>query len=234
MRYWEKGDPIGSRISLDDAATWATVVGIVGDVRQFGLDRPPVAQVYTPLRQTAQGLGGLAIVRTNGDPASAAATIRDAVWALDPNMPVQNVRTLEDLRDRYLAGPKLTAMLLTIFAALALLVTTAGITGVVATSVSQRTQEFGIRMALGANRRTVLGMVVGEGLALVAAGLAIGALLSIAAARVLATYLFDTTSTDPWTFVTVVAAFALAGACACLGPAWRATRVDPMLALRVE
>ena len=149
-------------------------------------------------------------------------------------MPVQNVRTLEDIRERYLAGPRLTAMLLTIFAALALLVTTAGITGVIATSVSQRTQEFGVRMALGANRRAVLGMVVGEGLALVAAGLAIGALLSIAAARVLAAYLFDTTPTDPWTFAAVVAAFSIAGACACLGPAWRATRVDPMLALRYE
>jgi len=234
MRYWEKSDPIGSRVSLDSGATWATVVGIVGDVKQFGLDRPAVAQVYTPLRQTTQGLGGLAIVRTNADPASAAATIRDAAWAIDPNMPVQNVRTLEDIRERYLAGPRLTAMLLTIFAALALLVTTAGITGVIATSVSQRTQEFGVRMALGANRRAVLGMVVGEGLALVAAGLAIGALLSVAAARVLAAYLFDTTPTDPWTFAAVVAAFSIAGACACLGPAWRATRVDPMLALRVE
>ena len=234
MRYWDKADPIGSRISLDGGATWATVVGIVGDVKQFGLDRPPVAQVYTPLRQTTQGLAGLAIVRTIGDPTAAASMIREAAWAIDPNMPLHNVRTLEDIRDRYLATPRLTAILLTIFAALALLVTMAGITGVIATSVSQRTQEFGVRMALGANRPAVLRMVVGEGLALVGAGLAIGALLSIAATRVLATYLFDTTPTDPWTFAAVVAAFAIAGASACLGPAWRATRVDPMLALRTE
>jgi putative ABC transport system permease protein len=234
MRYWDNADPIGSRISLDNRQTWSTIVGIVGDVKQFGLDKPAVAQVYTPLRQTAQGLGGLVLVRTTGDPAAAAAMIRDAAWSIDPNMPVQNVRTLDDIRDRYLATPKLTALLLTIFAALALVVTMAGITGVIATSVSQRTQEFGLRMALGASRHTVLRMVIGEGLLLVGGGLLLGALASLAATRVLATYLFDTKPTDPLTFAAVVVAFMLAGIAACLGPAWRATMVDPMLALRAE
>jgi putative ABC transport system permease protein len=234
LRYWDKSDAIGSRLSLDNGATWATVVGVVGDVRQFGLDQPAVAQVYTPLRQTAQGLGGLVLVRTTGDPGTATALIRDAAWAIDPNMPVQNVRTLADIRDRYLATPKLTAVLLSVFAALALLVTMAGITGVIATSVSQRTQEFGVRMALGANRRSVLQMVIGEGLILVGLGLALGMVASIAATRVLSTYLFDTKATDPMTFVAVGAAFVIAGAAACLGPAWRATTVDPMLALRAE
>ena len=159
---------------------------------------------------------------------------RDAAWAIDPNMPVQNVRTLADIRDRYLATPKLTAVLLSVFAALALLVTMAGITGVIATSVSQRTQEFGVRMALGASRRTVLRMVVREGLALVAAGLVIGGVGAVAVTRVLATYLFDTKPTDPFTFTVVGIAFVVAGICACLGPAWRATTVDPMLALRTE
>ena len=137
------------------------------------------------------------LVRTTGDPASAAALIRDAAWAIDPNMPVQNVRTLDEIRATYLATPKLTAVLLTMFAALALLVTMAGITGVIATSVSQRTQEFGVRMALGASRQAVLRMVVGQGLVLVLIGLAIGVVASIAATRVLATYLFDTKATDP-------------------------------------
>ncbi len=203
-------------------------------MRQFGLDQPAVAQVYTPLRQTTQQLGGLVLVRTTGQPASAAALIREAAWAIDPNMPVQNVRTLDEIRSTYLATPKLTAVLLTVFAALALLVTMAGITGVIATSVSQRTQEFGVRMALGASRQAVLRMVVGQGLLLVAAGLAIGIVASLAATRVLSTYLFDTTATDPVTFVVVTAAFLVAGAMACLGPAWRATTVDPMLALRAE
>jgi len=144
------------------------------------------------------------------------------------------VKTLDDLRDRYLATPKLTAMLLTIFAALALLVTVAGITGVIATSVSERTQEFGVRMALGASRQTVLRMVVGEGLRLVGVGLAVGSIASIGATRVLASYLFDTTPTDPMAFASVVAALVLAGIAACMGPAWRATTVDPMNALRSE
>jgi len=234
VRYWDKSDPVGSRISLDGGETWTTIVGIVGDVKQFGLDQPAVAQVYTPLRQTTRQLGGLVLVRTTGQPASAAALIREAAWAIDPNMPVQNVRTLDEIRSTYLATPKLTAVLLTVFAALALLVTMAGITGVIATSVSQRTQEFGVRMALGASRQAVLRMVVGQGLLLVAAGLAIGIVASLAATRVLSTYLFDTTATDPVTFVVVAVAFLAAGAIACLGPAWRATTVDPMLALRAE
>jgi putative ABC transport system permease protein len=234
MRYWDNASPIGSRISLDAGQTWATIVGIVGDVKQFGLDQPAVAQVYTPLRQTAQQLGGLVLVRTNGGPGSAAAMIREAAWAIDPNMPVQNVRTLDEIRDRFLATPKLTAVLLSVFAALALLVTMAGIAGVIATSVSQRTQEFGVRMALGASRPAVLRMVVGEGLMLIAAGLAVGVVASFAATRVLATYLFDTKPTDPATFVAVMTAFVAAGVCACLAPAWRATTVDSMLALRAE
>jgi putative ABC transport system permease protein len=234
MRYWDRSDPVGSRISLDNGQSWSTIVGIVGDVRQFGLDQPAVAQVYTPLRQATQALGGLVLVRTTGNAASAAALIRDAAWAIDPNMPVQNVRTLDEIRATYLATPKLTAVLLTVFAALALLVTMAGITGVIATSVSQRTQEFGLRMALGASRRAVLRMVVGQGLVLVLIGLVVGVVASIAATRVLATYLFDTKVTDPLTFVAVGVAFLIAGAVACLGPAWRATTVDPMLALRAE
>jgi putative ABC transport system permease protein len=234
MRYWDGADPIGSRISLDNGQSWATIVGIVGDVKQFGLDKPAVAQVYTPLRQTPQGLGGLLLLRTTGERAAAIALIRDAVWAIDPDLPVMRVRTLDDIRDQYLATPRLTALLLTIFAALALLVTVAGITGVIATSVSQRTQEFGVRMALGASRQNVLRMVIGEGLALIGVGLALGAAGAAAATRVLASYLFETTPTDPMTFAVVAVAFIGAGICACLGPAWRATTVDPMMALRVE
>jgi predicted permease len=234
IRYWDEGDPIGSRLSFDNGQTWATVVGIVGDVRQFGLDKPAVAQVYTPLRQTVNGLGGLVVVRTNGDPTAATTLIREAAWSIDPDMPIANVRTLDEIRDRYLATPKLTAVLLTVFAALALLVTMAGITGVIATSVSQRTREFGVRMALGASRQTVLRMVVSEGLLLVGVGLALGSIAAFAATRVLSTYLFDTKPTDPMAFALVVTALVIAGIAACLGPAWRATTVEPMNALRSE
>jgi putative ABC transport system permease protein len=232
-RYWDKRDPVGSRVSFDNGRTWATVVGVVGDVRQFGLERDSVAQAYTPLSQS-QGLAGRFLVRTTGDPLSAAKMIREDVHAVDPNMPVENVQTLEDLRERYLATPKLTATLLTMFAALAVLVTMAGITGVIATSVSQRLQEFGVRMALGSSRDRVLRLVVGQGLRLVAIGLCIGIAASAALTRVLSAYLFDTNPTDPVTFAAVVVAFMMVGALACLGPAWRATTVDPMLALRAD
>src|SRR5439155_22817634 len=159
LRYWDGKDPIGSRVSFDpQGRQWATIVGVVGDVRQFGLEQA-VAQVYQPITQSP-GFGGRFIVRTQGDPAAAAKIVRDSAHAVDPAMPVVNVRTLEDLRERYLATPKVTAMLLTIFAMLALLVTMAGLTGVIATSVTQRTQELGVRMALGASRRRVLALVV--------------------------------------------------------------------------
>lgn len=238
LRYWDGKDPIGSRIAFSTTPApgnepiWATVVGIVGDVRQFGLDQT-VAQIYQPANQS-QGFGGRFLIRTQGDPTTAAKMLRDDIHAVDAAMPVVNVKTLEDLRDRYLATPKLTAMLLTIFAALALVVTMAGLTGVIATSVSQRTQEFGVRMALGASRERVLRLVIGQGLALVGVGLGIGFVASTALTRVLATYLFETQPTDAATFAVVVIAFVVAGVIACAGPAWRATTVDPMTALRAD
>jgi putative ABC transport system permease protein len=236
LRYWDGKDPIGSRIAFstgpNNEQIWTTVVGVVGDVRQFGLEQT-VAQLYQPASQS-QGFGGRFLIRTQGDPTLAAKLLRDDIHAVDPAMPVVNVKTLDDLRDRYLATPKLTAMLLTIFALLALVVTMAGLTGVIATSVSQRTQEFGVRMALGASRERVLRLVIFQGLALVGIGLAVGIAASTALTRVLSTYLFDTEATDPATFALVVFAFIVAGVVACAGPAWRATTVDPMTALRAD
>jgi ABC-type antimicrobial peptide transport system permease subunit len=209
------------------------VVGVVGDVKAFGLDRDAVAQVYLPLRQ-AGGLAGRVLVRMSGDPSGAAGLIRAAVHGVDPDLPIENVRTLDEIRVRFLARPRLTATLLTVFAGLALLVTIAGITGVIATSVSQRTQEFGIRMALGASQPSVLRMVLGQGIVLVGIGLAIGIGAALALSRVLQTYLYRTAPTDPLTFAAVAVAFLAAGLLACIGPAWRATTVDPMTALRAE
>ncbi len=234
IRYWQGRDPIGSRISLNNGETWATVVGVVGDVRQFGLDQQAVAQVYVPLRQTPFGLAGRVLVRTQGEPARAASMLRDAIHALDADMPVENTQTLDDLRDTFLTTPRLTATLLAIFAALALFVTITGITGVIATSVSERTQEFGVRMALGASRSGVLAMVARQGMLLVGIGLVAGVAGAIAAGRVLASYLYDTRPTDPLILLAVGALFLVAGLMACLGPAWRATTIDPLTALRTE
>jgi putative ABC transport system permease protein len=233
-RYWNGRDPIGTRVSADGGQTWYTVVGIVGNVRQFGLDREAVAQHYVPLAQAPGGLMGRVLVRTNGDPAAALTVIRAAVHAVDPDMPIENVQTLDEIRAAYLAAPRLTALLLAIFAVLALLVTVTGITGVIATSVSRRTQEFGVRMALGSSSRGVLVMVLRQGLTLVAVGLALGIASALVLGRVLQSYLYATTPTDPVAFAAVALVFTAAAAVACLGPAWRATTVDPAAALRAD
>jgi putative ABC transport system permease protein len=232
-KEWEGRDPIGAEVSANNGQTWLRVIGVVGDVKVFGLDREAVSQVYVPLRQGG-AFAGRVMVRMMGEPHEATTIIRAAVHGVDPDLPIENVRTLDEIRERYLATPRLTAILLTVFAALALLVTITGITGVIATSVSQRTQEFGLRMALGASQNSVLRMVLGQGLLLVALGLVIGIVAAVAAARVLQTYLYQTTPTDPLTFAGVAVAFVVAGTLACLGPAWRATTVDPMNALRAE
>lgn len=233
-RFWNGKEPVGSRITPDNGQTWATVVGVVGDVKQFGLERESIAQVYEPLSQTTNGLAGRVLVRTVGQPMAVTQVVRDAVRSVDPTMPIENVATLEELRDRNLSTPRLTAVLLAVFAGLALFVTMAGITGVIATSVSQRTQEFGMRMALGASRDSVLRMVVLQGLVLVGSGLVVGLVVAAALTRVLSTYLYRTQATDPTRLGAVILAFVVAGIVACLGPAWRATTVDPMVALRSE
>lgn len=233
-KYWDGVDPVGTKITPDRGENWFTVVGVVGDVRQFGLAQETVAQLYTPLAQAQQGLAGRILIRTQGDPLAFANVLRATVHQLDPQMPVEGVETLDDLRSEALAAPRLTATLLAIFAGLALLVTLAGIGGVIATSVQQRTKEFGLRMALGASRDTVLAMVVKQGVLLVVIGLVIGVAGALAAGRVLNAYLYQTAPRDPMIYAVVAALFILSGVVACLIPARRATTVDPLIALRAE
>jgi predicted permease len=234
-RTWKGANPVGSRISFDGGRTWRRVVGVAGDVKQFGLAADTVPQVYYPLAQAPRGIPGARVLaRASGNAAALASVIRGIVHDLDPTMPVENVRLLEEFRDMYLAGPLVTALLLSMFAALALVLTLAGIGGVIAMSVSQRTREFGVRMALGATRATVLRGVLGQGVRLVAAGLTIGAIGAFMISRVLTAWLFDTPPTDAVSFAVAAAAILVTGTAACLMPAWRATRVDPMLALRTD
>ena len=233
-RYWDGTDPVGIRVTFNRGQDWFTIVGVVGDVRQFGLAQETVAQAYLPLTQSPQTFAGQVLVRTAGNPTAFARVLRSTVHAVDPNQPVENIQTLDDLRAEALAAPRLTATLLGVFAGLALLVTLAGIGGVIATSVTQRTREFGVRMALGASRQAVMAMVLRQGLTLVAVGLVLGVVLASVAGRVLSAYLYDTTPRDPLIIGAVALVFLLAGALACLAPARRATTVDPLIALRTE
>lgn len=221
---------MGTRISVNGGQTWLTVVGIVTDVLQYRLDAHAVPSIYLPLSQTTNGLAGTILMRFRGYLGEVTARLREAVRGLDPEMPVEQVQTLDEVRRGHLAQPRERAFLLFVFAAVAL----TGVAGVLAYSASQRVHEFGVRLALGATRRSVLRLVLGQGLKLVAVGLVVGLIVSRGVTRLLTAYLFNTSPWEPSIFVAVTAAFLLAGLIAGAAPAHRATSVDPQVALRAE
>jgi predicted permease len=233
-RQWGGRDPLGARVSADGGRTWYRVVGVVADVRNFGLDVEPVAQAYVALAQANGNLQGRILARTAGNPGAAMAAIRSAIQSVDPDMPIERMQTLETIRAAYLATPRLTALLLSIFAGLALCITVTGIAGVIATSIAQRTREIGLRIAVGASARGVLAMVMKQAFKLVGIGLAIGVPLAVLFGLALRSYLFATPPADPLMLAGVALALAVAGAIGCAGPALRATRIDPITALRSE
>jgi putative ABC transport system permease protein len=230
-RHWGTASPLGSRISADTGKTWITIVGVVGDVRHYGLDSDPADELYAPFAQVPVREGSL-LIRTTGEPLAMARRIEDEVQAIDPAQPVANVASLDELRSQSLASSRVTASLLGMFALLALLITGAGLAGVIAFSVSQRTQEIGVRMALGAARTEVLGMVLKEGMRLVLVGLVLGVAAAVALTRVMAGLLYGVPATDPLTFAGVAVVLLAVAAVACLVPARRAATVDPIVALR--
>ena len=232
-RHWPNGDAIGQRVSTNDGKSWNTVVGVVGDVRQYGLNRPPTDTLYGPMLQNAP-LSAVLLIHTNSDPRQMTHSIVAAVHEVDAQQPVVHVRTLDEVHDEWLASPRLTATLVALFASLALIITLAGISGVTALAVSQRTREIGIRMALGATRGRVLRMVVGEGLLMVMLGLIFGAGSAPLVTRPMADLLFGVKATDPATYLTVAGLVLAVAATACFVPSRRAASVDPLRALRSE
>jgi putative ABC transport system permease protein len=230
--YWPDTDPIGRKISNDGGATWLTIVGVVGNVREFGLDQQIESEVYYSLYQNPST--GAVLIRTAADPHAVEMQARRAIQQADSQTAISNLQTLEEARADSLTSPRVTAELLMIFAALALVIATAGVGGVLALLVSQRTREIGIRMALGAEQGTVLRMVMGQGLAMIAVGLALGCGGAFFLTRLIKSLLYGTTATDPETFIGVALVFIVAGVLACYIPARRATQVDPLIALRGE
>jgi putative ABC transport system permease protein len=230
-RYFDGENPIG-RVVKNPHGT-AQVVGVVGDVKHYGLDSEPRAEIFMPAWQ--QPLNGMAlIVRTAADPQAYVEQIRREVLAIDAEQPIYDASTMVDVVSRSVFLPRISMLLLTAFAVSALLLAVVGIYGVVSYTVSQRTRELGLRMALGADESATLRLVMGRSVALIAAGTICGLVASVVAARVIAGLLYAVAPLDPVVFVSVSALLAFAGVVATLIPARRAMRLDPIVALRVE
>jgi predicted permease len=231
---WPGEDPLGKRVSFEGAAgPFLEVVGVARDVKYRSLGDRARPYIYQPVLQTYEPKMTL-VVRTAGDPRSLAGTVREQIHALDANVPVADVKTLEEQFDLSLLPARVAAWTLGGFGLLALALAAVGVYGVVSYSVAQRTREIGVRVALGAQARDVLRLVLGEGLFVVGIGIAIGLLLALAATRVVAGFLYGVGATDPVTFVGVPLVLGAVALAASLVPARRATKVDPMVALRYE
>jgi len=231
--FWSGQDPIGKRVQINWDEVEDEVIGVVGDVRTTSLETNVRAMTYWPYARYPYGRMTV-VVRTAGDPASAVRSIAGLVRQLDPDLVVANVKTMDEVVSNSVAERRLTMLLLTIFAAAALLLAAVGIYGVIAYSVTQRTQEIGIRMALGAGRAEVLRMVVSQALRLTLAGVCAGAIAAFGLTGLMTKLLFNVTPGDPLTFAVVAAGLAAVAALASYLPGLRATRVDPVVALRAE
>ncbi len=238
-RYWPGEDPTGKRLKigpLDSPNPWLTVVGVVSDVRQAGLYGDPRMDIYAPYAQDRRAFIAPRdlVLRTKGDAASVAAAVRQAVWSVDKDQPVSHVRMMDEVFAAAISQERFQALLLGLFAALALVLACVGLYGVISYAVAQRTHEIGVRMALGAQPVDVLRLVLRQGMALTFAGLVVGIGVGLLATRVLTEMLYGVTPRDPLTFVGVPALLLLVAFLACYIPARHATRIDPLVALRYE
>lgn len=235
-RFWPHEDPLGKRIGVNrdkGQEVWRQVVGVVKTTHDQSLDLPAQPAVYIPMEQAFEPPQFLA-VRTSLPIAGIGARLRQAVAAVDKDQPVYVINAMQDLVDNSIAPRRFAAVILALFGALALLLAAAGIYGVASYSVSRRTQEIGLRMALGAQRGDVLRLIVGQGIRLTAIGIALGLAGALAATRALSSLLYGVGATDPATFVSVPLVLAAVGLAACYIPARRAAKVDPIAALRRE
>jgi predicted permease len=240
--YWKDGgEAVGGRIRVGNPRNpWATVVGIVADERHNGITGVVKEKFYIPHTQWHVATGGsiirnvFVVARTAGDPLAAAGAIRSEIRQLDANVPVANIKPMSDVVSTSMATPRLTGFLLTAFAAIALTLAAIGIYGVLSYLVAQRTHEIGIRLAIGADRRQVLGMILKQGVMLAVSGVAVGLVAAFALTRLMESLLYQVKPSDPITFVTVPLALIGVAVVASYLPALRATRVSPVTALHMD
>jgi putative ABC transport system permease protein len=230
-RYWPDENPIGQRLTVEQRAR--TIIGVVGNVKQSGLDIETRPEMFWPYYQLPVPFGTF-VVRTTGDPVGLISSVRSAMHGVDRDLPLYGMKTVDDVIAESVAPQRLNMLLLGIFAGLALVLAAVGLYGVISYSVSQRTREIGIRMALGASQKSVLRLVVSQGISLALIGVAIGVTASLFLTKLMATLLFGVSVTDPITFVAISLLLIGVTTVASIVPARRAMKVDPMVALRYE
>jgi predicted permease len=231
---WPAEDPIGQRVAFASCPDgWITIVGVVGDTREYGLASPTKDEIYLPTAQQG-GFSNNLVVRTAFESAAATPLIRAAVREVDPFIGLDQIGTMDQFESESMAPPRVTTTLLGIFAALALLISVGGIAAVMTLSVTQRSRELGIRMALGAERSSIVALVMREGLRLAIIGIGFGIAGAMALTRLLSTLLYATSPTDVPTFLLVSLLFLSVGAAACFVPVRHVTSIDPLTALRDE
>ncbi len=233
-RSWPGQSALGQRLQVwTPQLVVVTIVGVVGDIKHLTLSEPPEPQIYYPMAQNP-GIFSSIVARTDGDPMALAPALRSAIWSVDPDQPVWRLRSMESIVGRDVAAPQFTMRLTLAFALLALLLAAVGVYGVMTYAVVQRTREVGIRMALGARRQQVVGLVLGRGLRVVGVAVVAGLAVAFGLAPLIRAQLFGVTAADPVTFIAVPVLLAGVALLACYLPARRAARVDPMVALRTE
>jgi putative ABC transport system permease protein len=239
-QYWPGESALGKRIKFGQEQgpdPWRTIVGVVADVRQMGLDAPVKAETYFPYKQISTHLFYKPrdlVVRTVGDPLALVPAVRREVHAVDPDQPLSNIATMEQVLGQETGSRRLGMVLLAGFAGLALVLSALGIYGVLAYFVTQHVPEIGVRLALGARPRDILGLVLRQGMSLALVGVGLGLAAAFVLTRLMASLLFGVSATDPLTFAAIALLLTLVAFLACYVPARRATKVDPMVALRYE
>jgi putative ABC transport system permease protein len=231
--YWPNEDPLGQHLRFRRQGALYEIVGVVGAVKHGGLDKQAKPTIYAPFLQVPRMRMSL-LLRTTLAPASLANDVKAAVWAVDKDQPIYNLKTMDEIIAETKSTPRLTLVLLALFSGLALVLAAVGLYGVMSYLVAQRTHEIGIRLALGAQAGDVLKLIVGQGMALALLGVGLGLGAALALTRLMARLLYGVSATDPLTFAVVALLLSLIALLACYVPARRATRIDPLVALRHE